>query len=203
MSKYCILLIISTFLFACKGGSNQAEDSLDDKNTQEIINKEEPVIKKDTSNLDTLDVKEDSDTTSFNNCYSDTLLVNYVQVSDTMKIEEECVLFLWPDSLEIAELKEKFPQTYLDIIDSMIYKTSQVSMELENAGIKNFFCDRSVIYFNDTNKELFLKRKQIDGNMLFYKKGKEVIISNVIEFDINKCLDFFSNVKNDTILSIN
>jgi len=151
-----------------------------------------------------LDLNGNSDTiVVIDEYFDDPIIKSYTSESDTLVVSENCVIFLWPDSLEIEEIKIKYPDGYAEILDDMIYYASDAAIALDNEGFKNFFCDKSVIQFKGDKKDTFIKRKKTDGNMILFKYGEKPVISNAIEFDINVCKQFFApKVVEDTIISL-
>ena len=158
----------------------------------------------DTSINTDLDLNGNSDTiVVIDEYFDDPIIKSYTSESDTLVVSENCVIFLWPDSLEIEEIKIKYPDGYAEILDDMIYYASDAAIALDNEGFKNFFCDKSVIQFKGDKKDTFIKRKKTDGNMILFKYGEKPVISNAIEFDINVCKQFFApKVVEDTIISL-
>jgi len=191
-----LILFISVFIFACNG-NKQTEELTDESNQKdndiEII--EDSVIIKDSSDNN---IEIETDTVPVDEYYNDPLVVSYTKISDTMLISEDCVLFLWPDSLEVIEMQNKYPDGYMEILDDMIYYASDAAIALDGADIRNFFCDKSVIQFVSTPKDIFIKRKKTDGNMIFLKNGKEPYIGYTIDFNLDSCLIYFYDAIIDT-----
>lgn len=191
--KRNIIIVISLFLiFACNSKPRELhnEDVFSDTITNEKV-----ITVDDTNTNESYFENDDelfNDTTPIDEYYSDPLVVSYSQHSDTMVISEDCVIFLWPDSLELVEIQKKYPDGYLEILDDMIYYASDAAIALDDAGIRNFFCDKSVLQFKGTKKDTFLKRKKVEGNMIFYKSTQKPQISYAIEFKIDEAINFFS-----------
>lgn len=161
----------------------------------------------DSNDSDTIDLGDDDGyysnsgkDTIIDEYFDDPVIKSYTSESDTLVIAENCVVFLWPDSLEIEEIKVKYPDGYSEILDDMIYYASEAAMSLDEAGIKNFFCDKSVIQFKGDKKDTFLKRKKVEGNMILFKYGEKPVISNAIDFDLAVCTKFFApEIIEDTV----
>ncbi len=200
-----LILLISVFLFACN--KNKQTKDLSDKTTNinmdkivkdSVIIEDSTEITEDTAN--NISIKQ-NDTIPVDKYFTDPLVVNYTKHSDTMLINEDCVVFLWPDSLEVVEMQKKYPDGYMEILDDMIYYASDAAIALNGSNIKNFFCDKSIIQFTNTPNDIFLKRKETDGNMIYLKKGKEPFISSTTDFVLETCKHYF-NANNIDTLSI-
>jgi len=178
---------------ACKGNQQYESDETVDKNQ-----KTEDSINCDTSEIPTHADSQDinSNSSQVDEYYNDPLVVSYTKISDTMVINEDCVLFLWLDSLEVVDLQEKYPDGYLEVLDDMIYYASDAAIALDSEGIKNFFCDKSIIQFNNN---FVLERKKTDGNMIFFKKDKAPLISYAIDFNLDSCRKYFTTSLTDSI----
>jgi hypothetical protein len=191
--KRNIIIVISLFLiFACNSKPPELHN-------EDVISDSIPSEKDITVNV--IDTNESyfenndelfNDSTPIDEYYSDPLVVSYSQHSDTMVINEDCVIFLWPDSLELVEIQKKYPDGYIEILDDMIYYASDAAIALDDAGIRNFFCDKSVLQFKGSKKDTYLKRKKVEGNMIFYKTNLKPEISYAIEFKIADAINFFS-----------
>lgn len=143
-----------------------------------------------------------NDSAPIDEYYSDPLVVSYTQHNDTMVIKENCVIFLWPDSLEIVEMQDAYPVRYLDILDDMISHTADAAIAMDADGIKNFFCDKSVIKFVSDPKDIILHRKKVEGDMLMFKYGEKPFVLYALEFDIEQAKAFFTNKKVDTLTNL-
>jgi hypothetical protein len=53
-----------------------------------------------------------------------------------------------------------------------------------------------IIQFND---DYFIKRKEAEGNMIFFKQGKVPFLSYAIDFNLDSCRNYFKSTFNDTI----
>ncbi|MDD2385928.1 MAG: hypothetical protein PHP52_04010 [Bacteroidales bacterium] len=194
---FIIILIVST-LSACTSRSTSNSKLEDECDT--VVNKNGN-ISKDT-NLYKAYIEdyqsEINGSIPVDEYYSDPLVVSYSRHSDTMIINENCVIFLWPDSLEIIELQDKYPVRYLDILDDMISHASDAAIAMDADGIKNFFCDKSVIKFINSPKNIILQRKKVEGDMLMFKYGEKPLVLYALEFDIKQAKTFFLD-KVDTL----
>jgi hypothetical protein len=189
--RVLIYLIFSLIIVSCINsgtgentvGSKEDNDTLanGDKNIDDSGN-----ISSDTSQV-------------IDEYFNDPVVKSYSSESDTLVVSEDCVIFLWPDSTEVEELKIKYPDGYAEILDDMIYYASEAAMALDAVDIKNFFCDKSVLLFTGAKKDIFLKRKKAGGNMIFFKKGEKPFISDAIDFDIDVCTKFFAPAITDSI----
>lgn len=191
--RVLIYLIFSslTIISCISPGTKEDAGGLKDNNDSSSGNNKENV--NDSGNMlpDTNQVIDEY--------FNDPVVKSYSSESDTLVISEDCVIFLWPDSVEVEELKIKYPEDYLEILDDMIYYASEAAMALDAVNIKNFFCDKSVLLFTGGKKDIFLKRKKVEGNMILFKKGEKPFISYAIDFDIDVCTKFFAPAITDSI----
>lgn len=186
--KNIIYLILATALFSCNNLVSEGEIDNDK------LSVDSSVINND-SNLN-----ENNDTVIvIDEYFEDPIIKSYTSNSDTLVISENCVIFLWPDSLEIEEMKINYPDAYTEILDDMIYYASDAAIALDNEGYKNFFCDKSVLQFKGEKKDTFIKRKKTDGNMILFKSGEKPVIMNTVDFEINLCRKFFTVTVTDTV----
>ncbi|MDD2633916.1 MAG: hypothetical protein PHW82_00285 [Bacteroidales bacterium] len=197
-----LMILIVSMLGACI--QNSVSDNKTGQQTDTIVDK------KDTVSQDTDVYKvyiednksEISDSIPVDEYYSDPLVVSYVQQSDTMVINENCVIFLWPDSLEIVAMQDQYPVRYLDILNDKISYVSDAAIVMDADGIKNFFCDKSVIKFINAPEDIILQRKKVEGDMLMFKYGKQPYVLDAVEFDIEQVKAFFVD-KIDTLKNLN
>lgn len=124
--------------------------------------------------------------------FNDPIVKSYTSQSDTLVVAEDCIIFLWPDSLDIEKMKIDYPDGYTEILEDMIYYASEAAITLDGAGIKNFFCDKSVLLLKNDKKDICLTRKKVTGNMILFKYGEKPVISYAVDFDMNLCTKFFT-----------
>ncbi len=196
MKYYCFIFVLSLVLVACKGNKQHTDDDNGHDNV-EIYDKD-IVQDSDSSATGTIDTIKLEDEV-VDEYFDDPLVVSYTKVSDTMQISEDCVIFLWPDSLELAEIKQEYPEGYIEILDDMIYYASDAAIALNKEGIKNFFCDKSVIQFTNSPEDSFIERKKTEGSMIFFRNKKEPHISYSIDFDLKVCRDYFYKTETDSV----
>lgn len=170
--KFIVFIILSLSVLSCINSGDgkivdDANDTLDDYNP-------------------------DDDTIVVDEYFDDPIVKSYTSESDTLVVAEDCVIFLWPDSLELEDLKLKYPDGYAEILDDMIYYASDAAMALDAAGIKNFFCDKAILLLKDDKKDIVITRKKVEGNMIYFRYGKKPFISYAIEFDIDAATKFFA-----------
>ncbi len=183
-------LLIAMFILSCNNPAS--EGKINDDNL--VVDSSVIDIENDQNsngNNDTVHVIDEY--------FNDPIVKSYTSKSDTLVISENCVIFLWPDSLEIEEMKAKYPEGYAEILDDMIYYASDAAIALDTEGIKNFFCDKSTIQFKDDKKDTFIKRKKTNGNMILFKYGEKPVIMNAIDFEIGYCRNFFAASAKDSI----
>lgn len=109
-------------------------------------------------------------------------------------INENCVVFLWPDSTEIDKLKaENSEEDYNEIVADLTWYPGIAAEVLDSFKIKNISCDEEyIILRNSKNKETKLKRKEIKGDMILFRIDKEPIFSSAIEFYKDLTLKYFN-----------
>ncbi|HNQ69190.1 MAG TPA: hypothetical protein PKN32_12480 [Bacteroidales bacterium] len=188
--KNTFYLLIALFIFSCNNPAS--EGKINDDNL--VVDSSVIDIENDQNsngNNDTVHVIDDY--------FNDPIVKSYTSNSDTLVVSENCVIFLWPDSIEVEEMKAKYPDGYAEILDDMIYYASDAAIALDTEGIKNFFCDKSTIQFKGDKKDIFIKRKKTNGNMILFKFGEKPVIMNAIDFEIEFCRNFFAATITDSI----
>jgi hypothetical protein len=108
-------------------------------------------------------------------------------------VNENCVIFLWPDSIEITKMqKENDEDTYNEIIADMTWYPGVAMEILDSFNIKRISCDKEYLLLkNSQKKEIKLKRKEIQGDMILFRVDKDPIISYAMEFDKSLVLKYF------------
>jgi len=108
-------------------------------------------------------------------------------------VNENCVIFLWPDSAEIEKIKaENDEEAYNEIIADLAWYPGIAAEVLDSFKIKNVSCNEEfLILKNSKNKETRLKRTDIDGDMILFRIDNEPIFSSAIEFNKDLILKFF------------
>jgi|WetSurMetagenome_2_1015567.scaffolds.fasta_scaffold07387_4 hypothetical protein len=111
---------------------------------------------------------------------------------NTLIVNENSVIFLFPDSIEIKELQAKYNEdAYNEVVADMVWYPDQASQKLDSLKIKNMHCDKEFIVFKQANnKEIKLKRKELQGNMVIFNVNKEPKISWAIEFNIDSVQNY-------------
>ena len=102
-------------------------------------------------------------------------------------INENSVIFLFPDSIEIKELQAKYTEdAYNEVVADMVWYPDQASQKLDSLKIKNMHCDKEYIVFKQANNnEVKLKRKELQGNMIIFNINKGPKTSWANEFNID------------------
>jgi len=108
-------------------------------------------------------------------------------------VNENCVIFLWPDSTEIEKMKaENSEEDYNEIVADLTWYPGVAAEVLDSFKIKNISCDEEyIILRNSKNEETKLKRKEIEGDMILFRIDKDPIFSSAIEFDKDLTLKYF------------
>jgi hypothetical protein len=112
---------------------------------------------------------------------------------NSMLVGKSCVIFLWPDSIELAKLQaENDEDTYNEIVADLTWYPGTASEVLDSLKIENFNCDKdSIILFNGSTVVAKYKRKDLKGDMILFNINKEPQISWANEFDKNMTLKYF------------
>mgnify|MGYP001200009697 FL=1 len=138
------------------------------------------------------DSSELSDTDMSYDYFEEPIIQSYTQNSDTLVISEDCVIFFWPDSLEIEDLKIKNPNSYSEILEEMISLASEVAISLDAANIKNFFCDKEILLIKNIDSQEIIKRKKVDFNMVIFKYGTQPVFCNTFDYNKDSCANIFN-----------
>lgn len=111
----------------------------------------------------------------------------------TLVINENCFVFLWPDSIEIAQLKAKYSEeAYNTIVDDITWYIAQAGMTCDTLKIKYYYCDKDFIIFkNSEGKQVRLKRRESEGDMVLINLKKEPRIEHSASFDKEAVLKYF------------
>lgn len=123
--------------------------------------------------------------------FLDPVIYSYQNDKDTLYVSEDCIIFIWPDSSEIEEIKKLYPDSYEQILTSRIATASEIAIILDSLNVKNFYSDKSVLWFKGFNKDFLINKKQSDAEMIFYKLGKEPLKFKYKDFRIDFVNDFF------------
>ncbi|OFX18469.1 MAG: hypothetical protein A2041_13470 [Bacteroidetes bacterium GWA2_31_9b] len=118
---------------------------------------------------------------------------NSESLKNTMVVNENKVIFFFPDSIESAEMQSKYDEdTYNEIVADMTWYPGIAGETLDTLGIKYIHCDKEFLILVKSDKtETKLKRKEVDGNMILFNVEKDPIISTAIEFDREVIIDYF------------
>jgi len=111
---------------------------------------------------------------------------------NTLIVNENSVIFLFPDSIEIKELQAKYSEdAYNEVVSDMVWYPDQAGQKLDSLKIKNMHCDKEYIVFKQVdNKEIKLKRKELQGNMVIFNINKDPKISWANEFNIDSVQNY-------------
>ncbi len=180
---YYSSVIIISLLISC---TNPAEKSKKDNTYGE----DEDVFLLKYEDKDSLKLK--SDTGDSYDYFEEPIIQSYTQKSDTLVISEDCVIFFWPDSLEIEDLKIKHPNSYSEILEEMISIASEVAISLDAANIKNYFCDKEILLIKNVDSQEIIKRKKVDFNMVIFKYGTQPVFCNTFDYDKDSCANIFN-----------
>lgn len=124
--------------------------------------------------------------------FDDPVIQNYQQNSDTLYIAEDCVIFLWPDSIEVEQMKMQNPDSYIDVLKFKMESAAEIAILLDSLGIKNFYFDKSVLWLEAVGNDFFINRKKTHVEIIMYKFGKEPQKLSFLDFSIQKLNEYFS-----------
>lgn len=124
---------------------------------------------------------------------TDTANNSSVSDSNSLVVAENCVIFLWPDSTEIAELQATTKEdVYNEIIADMTWYPGIATGILDSFQIKSIGCDQDLLILKTIQgKEKKLNRREIKGDMILFRVDKEPIITYAIDFDKELTLKYF------------
>ncbi|MCK9255864.1 MAG: hypothetical protein GX793_09285 [Bacteroidales bacterium] len=182
MRRIFFLNVIILLLFSC---NNFVEKPIENKNN---YSENEDISLLKLKNEDSLDLK-----TIRNDYFEEPVIQSYRKESDTLVISEDCVIFLWPDSLEIENLKITKPNSYLQILEEMISSASEVALSLDAVNIKNYFSDKEVLLIKNIDSQEIIHRKKVNFNMVVFKYGEKAIFCNTFDYDKDSCANIFNN----------
>jgi hypothetical protein len=147
--------------------------------------------------LTACDAKKSSDNDSTN---ADSVLVpdeeadvNTKPGVNTILVEKNCVIFLYPDSIEIEEMKKKYGEDdFYTVADDLSWYQGTAGIILDSLKIKQISSDKEYIILKN-NKNVCKKytRKALDGDMILFNVNKEPIIKSSIDFDQKMVLKYF------------
>jgi hypothetical protein len=114
-----------------------------------------------------------------------------------LTVNENCVIFLWPDSTEIEKIKaESDEETFNEIAADMTWYPGMAQITLDSFKIKSISCDQEyLILKNAKNKTTKLRRIELEADMILFRLDKDPVFSNSIDFDKDVVLKYF-NVRN-------
>lgn len=186
MRRIYFLTIIILLLFSC---SNSVEKQIKENNYDE--NGDTSLFK--FKNEDSLELKSKN-----YDYFEEPIIQSYRKESDTLVIAEDCVIFLWPDSLEIENLKIAKPNSYLEILEEMISSASEVALSLDSENIKNYFSDKEVLLIKNIDNQEIIHRKKVNFNMVVFKYGEKAVFCNTFDYNKDSC----ANIFNKPVISI-
>ncbi len=183
MLKRIAIIYLLLITISCVNSGEGKHIDYTDSNKEELIYK---------NNEDSFPKIENN-----NEYFEDPIIQSYTKASDTLIISEDCVIFLWPDSLEVEEIKIKHPNSYPIILEDMIFYASQIAIALDSLNIKNFFSDKQILLIKNDEGDEIIKRKQTKNNILINKEGSKPIFFNSIDFDLDSCIKVFYPLMQD------
>ena len=118
--------------------------------------------------------------------------INQTLPVNSMVINENAVIFLFPDSIEISEMQAKYDEeTYNEIVADLTWYPGLAGEVLDSVKIKNLHCNNEYIVFKSSDgRQTILKRKEIDGDMIVFNVEKDPLISSASQFRLNVVMDF-------------
>ena len=112
---------------------------------------------------------------------------------DTLFVENNMVVFLWPDSSEQIIMKEKFDEnSYNKFVDDLTWYTEKAVEMLDSIKVENRITDKDVIILKSADKdEIVYNRKELQGNMILFKAGKEPVITTMTGYKRKEVHEYF------------
>jgi hypothetical protein len=114
--------------------------------------------------------------------------------SNTLIMRKSCVIFLFPDSTEIEEMKQKYNVDALSdaIGDDMLWYQGSAGIVLDSLKIDQVSCDKEFIILKNS-KNVFKKyrRKSVEGDMIMFNIDKEPVFTDAIKFNIEMVKKYF------------
>jgi hypothetical protein len=114
-------------------------------------------------------------------------------LENALTVNENCVVFLWPDSFDIAKMKaENSEEAYNIIVDDLAWYLGQAGLMCDTLNIKSYPCNKEFIVFTNSEKNLVtLKRKELKGDMVLVNLKKEPKIEYSVNFNKDSVLKYF------------
>lgn len=122
-----------------------------------------------------------------------TSAVDKIGNTNSILIKKSIVLFMMPDTTEINAWQSQYSEEdYAEIVADLTWYPGVAAEQLDSLNIKNQYFDKDSIVIKHTdNSETFLRRKELDGDMVLIHPGKKPIITHSIDFDKDQILDYF------------
>ncbi len=84
-------------------------------------------------------------------------------------------------------------ETYMEIMSDLSYYHSAAEVVIDSFNIKIIHCSDEYIFFiKSTNEEIKYKRKELEGDMIFFNVDKELMILHSFDFDKEAMLRYFN-----------
>ena len=112
---------------------------------------------------------------------------------NTAIFDKNCVIFLMPDSIELANMQSNNDDgSYDEYVADLTWYPGVAGEVLDSFNIENIYCDKEIIILRNSKKtESKFKRKEIEGDMILFNIDKDPIISSAIDFDRDGTLKYF------------
>lgn len=140
--------------------------------------------------------KQRTDTSPEINNAARTTVIDNIENTNSILLNESVVIFLVLDTTEINEMQSKYSEEdYAEIVADMTWYPSMAGEQLDSLSIKHRQFDKDSIIIKHTDKsETILLRKDLDGDMLLIHPNKKPIITHSIDFDKAQILNYFDRI---------
>lgn len=79
-----------------------------------------------------------------------------------LQVDKPCIVFLWPDSIEMDKMKTKDSDAFYTEVDDYTFYTSQIMTLADSLDIANFSTDKNSIDFKTKdNKHIIIDRSKL------------------------------------------
>lgn len=112
---------------------------------------------------------------------------------DTLYVENNMVVFLWPDSSEQIVMKEKYDEnSYNKFVDDLTWYTEKAVQMLDSLKVEHRITDKDVVILKSADKdEIVYNRRELQGNMILFKAGTKPVITSMTGYNRKEVHDYF------------
>ncbi|HLO58940.1 MAG TPA: hypothetical protein VK179_09380 [Bacteroidales bacterium] len=115
------------------------------------------------------------------------------EVPDTLVVEQNMVVFWWPDSTQQVAMKNSLDEiSYRKFVDDMTWYNERAIQMLDSFRIASKITDRDVIVFKAGGiSKVTIERDETKGNMVLFRENKEPLITSMNNFNRKEVISFF------------